>query len=558
MVEQLEKFISLFEQSALILAIISILFLVTGLIVLYFRRKYTLMLQREKSRNRSSETLLRSRSAVLEEILNQLHKPVAYKNSRGEFEWVNREMAVLWGLPTGRIIKSRPEDLFPDWIDEIRSIETALRSGNQPVVREKKIVVPGGESRSYEITYKQIPEPGEGGAGLLISYKDISTYRDQLDVLNDLYLSVREDLQQRSDYYADFLRSGLQPLHSIMEESEGILQGRMPDSEVRERVERIVTSGQSMSNYIRNLSFLALPDRISSLYEEGVSRETLSLEDWQNHLMKRVAALRGNRDFPVFLLLQGDIPETLYTRFSLLNELLDRLIENADAHTTGGYYLIIKVHRVEAGFFTMNITVRNTGPVIDASRREDIFKPFTRILTEQRGSGLGLTVARSLAEKMGGSLSCDPSCTDGARFLLSLPPVAGSGTVISGSRLEGAVSRDRQTVLLADPDLSCIRKIAGQLARTGCTADLAGTAGEILEFLEKKSYCIVLSDETLLRESGIAKRWSAGEFPGTVQLVSMDSSYENVPSGISTGGLPVIAKPVQWSRLLDFFINDGN
>ena len=68
------------------------------------------------------------------------------------------------------------------------------------------------------------------------------------------------------------------------------------------------------------------------------------------------------------------------------------------------------------------LTVTNDGDVVPADMRETIFKSFTRYDTGgvRQGSGIGLTLARSLAELMGGRLAMDGdlSCN---RFILALP-----------------------------------------------------------------------------------------------------------------------------------------
>jgi len=548
---QIDKIISLFQQSSLILTIISVLIITSSLIILYFRRQCTTRFHNEKNRMKKSELILQERVKQLEVLLNNLPDPVVYRNGNGEYEWVNQELSSLWGIPAAKIVKSRPEELFPGGVEEQKKIDSLLRSRNRPLVKERKYTDPSGETKSYEVTYKQIVEPFSSRMGILETYKDISHYRDQLEILNDLYVSVREDLQKRSDYYAEFLRTSTPPLHLIMRESEALLPRNDLDDEIKDRLARIVSSGQEMNSHIRNLSFLAFPDKISALYESGSHRsedESLTLEDWQNQLVQRVSAFCREKDLPVFVLLQGDIPESLDTRFPLLNELLERLIENAETLSWGGYYLIIRVNRVEVGFFTMNITIRNTGPAIEASRREDIFKPFTRIIREGKGSGLGLTVARSLAEKMGGSLSCDPSCPDGARFLLSLPPVKGRGTVISGSRLGGCPGRERHKVLLADIDESLRQKLAHQLSGTGYTVDLAATGEEALVLMKNQAYDLILLDQSLT--SGI----SLSDFrKGRLYLLKPSGEENDFQPG-SDEPFHFIEKPVNWNQLLDLLI----
>lgn len=71
-----------------------------------------------------------------------------------------------------------------------------------------------------------------------------------------------------------------------------------------------------------------------------------------------------------------------------------------------------------------SITVTNVGPSIDPIDADRMFEPFVRVgATEHStpGSGLGLPLARGLAELHGGSLTWDPAFTSGTRFEIVLP-----------------------------------------------------------------------------------------------------------------------------------------
>ena len=73
------------------------------------------------------------------------------------------------------------------------------------------------------------------------------------------------------------------------------------------------------------------------------------------------------------------------------------------------------------------LTVADDGPGIPERRRERIFERFTRLddarTAGDGGAGLGLAIARDIAERHGGSLTLDASQPAGARFVLRLPPV---------------------------------------------------------------------------------------------------------------------------------------
>jgi two-component system aerobic respiration control sensor histidine kinase ArcB len=565
MFNQFKIFLTLIEDSVLIFSIISVLVVTTSLIVLYYKNKYSSLVRKEFSRHHREEKTLRERLNSIDSLLNSYPDPFVFKNSKGVYTWCNKALEKLWGMPKNRIIGSTPENLFPNESDEIRKMENMVNTRVRPLIKERKFTDKEGDTKTYEVSFLQMKDPETGKMGVLIHFKDISHYRDQLDILNDLYVSVKEDLQLRSDYYADFLRTGLPPLNQIIEDSDSLLHNDSNRVETRKKLERITSSGQEMNSTIRNLSFLAFPDKISALYEgnqEQPRNETRSLEDWQNQLVNRVRQFYQQQGFPFFVLLLGDVPESLNTRFTLLNELLERLIDNAEGLSHGGMYIIIKVHRVESLFFTMNITVRNLGPAIDAARREDIFKPFTRIILDRKGPGLGLTVARSLAEKMGGSLSCDPSCSDGARFLLSIPPVKGEGTVISGYRLGGGPGKEPGAILIADDDSLFRKKLSSQLEQIGYSVDQTETGQEAVLKMKENDYFLVLVNDHLLTLSGleILKQWKNGAFPRVNHCSLLTSSLISEKKDSNEYHLyrDAFEKPLNWDLFLDLLIKKQN
>ena len=73
----------------------------------------------------------------------------------------------------------------------------------------------------------------------------------------------------------------------------------------------------------------------------------------------------------------------------------------------------------------ITLAVADDGPGIAPEDRERIFERFTRLdearAREAGGAGLGLAIAREIAERHGGSLTLDTGHAGGARFVLRLP-----------------------------------------------------------------------------------------------------------------------------------------
>ena len=69
----------------------------------------------------------------------------------------------------------------------------------------------------------------------------------------------------------------------------------------------------------------------------------------------------------------------------------------------------------------VRFVVEDTGIGVPQEESERIFEEFVQLDEYYDGTGIGLTVARSLARRMGGDVVLDQSYTQGARFIMTLP-----------------------------------------------------------------------------------------------------------------------------------------
>ena len=99
----------------------------------------------------------------------------------------------------------------------------------------------------------------------------------------------------------------------------------------------------------------------------------------------------------------------------IINNLLQNVIVHSQADT-----VTVRLAKKED---TMQLLVADNGVGI---RKEDLKLIFSRLFKcdksrSEKGSGLGLSIAYQLAEKMGGKLAVESSPGQGATFILTLP-----------------------------------------------------------------------------------------------------------------------------------------
>lgn len=100
-------------------------------------------------------------------------------------------------------------------------------------------------------------------------------------------------------------------------------------------------------------------------------------------------------------------------------QVLKNLVHNATKFTTQGSITI--AYSVLEAKKRVELSVTDTGIGIAIDKQEEVFERFAKLDAFTQGTGLGLPIGRSIAEKLDGSLRIDHSYTNGCRMVLSLP-----------------------------------------------------------------------------------------------------------------------------------------
>ena len=110
---------------------------------------------------------------------------------------------------------------------------------------------------------------------------------------------------------------------------------------------------------------------------------------------------------------------TVMSNYGAIERILIHLLGNAFKFTErGSVELSI---RPTADGENVEFAVTDTGIGVAAEQQEKIFEHFYKVDQFKQGMGIGLSMARKVANGLGGSLNIDPTYKDGARFVLVIP-----------------------------------------------------------------------------------------------------------------------------------------
>lgn len=193
------------------------------------------------------------------------------------------------------------------------------------------------------------------------------------------------------------------------------------NAELLERHDRCASERAELLLEIQEAVF-AMTERIDSLMQFGGSGRTNPLVHERVALVveKAVAALKFHPDGRNVSITIGRIPpaEADIDARNLESAIYNLLLNACQAATRSTHVPEVKVHLTEVDE-QICVTILDNGPGIPASVRKTLFDPFVTA-GKPNGTGLGLTLARRIAEEHGGSVCLEESNPQRTVFTLSL------------------------------------------------------------------------------------------------------------------------------------------
>jgi len=184
--------------------------------------------------------------------------------------------------------------------------------------------------------------------------------------------------------------------------------------EYRSSLQTVAQQAERMTRMVDDMFSLALAD----LDARPLQLEEVYLNEVVTECVGAAQVLAGARSVSVEATAPADVQ--MQADESLLRQMILNLVENAVRHTPphGSVHVALDADPDRA-----RISVSDTGPGIPVLERERIFERFVRLeaASPDGGGGLGLPIARWVAQLHRGSLTLESSGPGGSRFVAVLP-----------------------------------------------------------------------------------------------------------------------------------------
>jgi signal transduction histidine kinase len=245
--------------------------------------------------------------------------------------------------------------------------------------------------------------------------------------MNGMLARLQESAERQRRFVADASHELRSPLARMRTELE-VDRAYPGSADPAATAASVLAESVNLQRLVDDLLLLARGD--AGAIAPG-DRLPVDLDDLAEELVRQV---RG--DGGVHIDARGVQPAQVAGNRAQLRRAVANLLDNAVRHARTE--VVVTVRETEDG--RAEVVVGDDGPGIPPAERDRVFERFTRLddarTVADGGAGLGLAIARDLAERHGGSLELVPNGS-GARFVLSLP--LGPGT--THDRAMGRIGR---------------------------------------------------------------------------------------------------------------------
>ncbi len=383
-----------------------------------------------------AEEALRRSEAYLSEAQKLTHTgSFASDGSSREILYWSEEDFRIWGFdpqqdtPTRDMVLQR---IHPEDRDRVLGYVEEAFQERREYVGEFRIVLPDGTVRHIHVVGHPVFNASGEPVEFVGTHVDV-TERKRAEQERERLRQLEADLahvnrvSMLGELSASLAHELRQPIAAAINNANACMRWLARDEpdvqEARTAATRIVQDGNRAAEVI---------SRLRSLYRQGAPAERELVD--VNEVLREMPALLRSEANRYRISIRTDLaaarPKVKADRVQLQQVLLNLMLNSIEAMKDTAGELKIKSELDQDGHLL--ISVSDTGVGLPAEKADQIFNAF--FTTKPQGSGMGLTISRSIVESHGGRLWATSNSSRGATFHFTLPmadeevPLRATGT----------------------------------------------------------------------------------------------------------------------------------
>ena len=240
-----------------------------------------------------------------------------------------------------------------------------------------------------------------------------------------------------------------------------------------------------------------------------LSPQEFDLDDLVRSLIDVLKPLANEKGLKLVLQIDKNINTNFMGDKHRIRQVLTNLVGNSIKFTEQGSIKLLINCSKGSGVSNFKFNIIDTGVGIAPENHEKIFDDFVAISSgdarQTRGDGLGLSISRKIARKMGGDIYVESDIHKGAKFILSLPlkPVGKINRVKDKAPIIPNNKSKKIDVLVVEDSITNMEVLCDMLEGMGHTVSRAMNGLESLDQAKNQIFDIIFMDINMPIMGGI-------------------------------------------------------
>ena len=341
---------------------------------------------------------------------------------------IDRDMTILEVSPAGVEMYGIPEAqrrghrvlefIHPEDVPVVEAAVRRIFEEGQSITARFRVLHADGHWLSVESRGRALENAGEAPAVAVVITRDVTETVEMAKALEIAKSEAERNDAAKSEFMSRMSHELRTPLNAVIGFSE-LLQMELDDPDVLEVIGRIHDSGHHLLALINEVLDI-------SRIESGGINVTLVAVAVEHVVFESAAMVSAQaREHGVEMVI-GSF-EGLYVKANRqrLHQVLLNLLTNAIKYNRPQGRVTVSSSEGDGWVY---LAVTDTGLGIAPELIERLFTPFDRLNAQStgiEGTGLGLVLAKSLTEAMGGTLGVSSTLGEGSTFTIGLPNADG-------------------------------------------------------------------------------------------------------------------------------------
>lgn len=397
--------------------------------------------------------------------------------------------------------------IHPDDLDKVATlIDNAKKTGGN-FSAEYRLIQADGVSRWVHASGKVYVD--EHGAA--VRFPGVAIDITERKLASDAAEEARRMAEEASAAKTDFLTNMSHEIRTPMNAVIGLANILSMSSPLTDKQKQYLSTLQLSADSLLTLISDLLD--ISKIEARSIELENIPFNpaDLTREVLTMIAFKAREKSLSLTMNNRLDATQKFIGDPARLKQIILNLCSNAVKFTDKGEVaVVLDAEETTGGMTKLIIQVQDTGIGVAEEKQAAIFEKFTQadssISRKYGGTGLGLTITKTLVEKMGGTLSMESTLGMGSCFTVEIPMMSNDGAASTKTTPEIQRQSDENVsarrVLLVDDHPANVMVASAFLERFGYSYDVALSGKEAVEIAKQKKFSAILMDVQMEGMSG--------------------------------------------------------